>query len=96
MSTSKEQYYLVHVFGCVDPQAPEGPFATYDALLERATEFFNDEMDQESDVLFYLYLKDGCPPSLESFPASAFADEDLDSYDPDNNDFEVKDYNGNR
>ncbi len=68
MPNDNSQFYLIHVFGCVDPEVCDGPFSSFDDLNKKASEFYHsDEFNEGRDMLFYLVIKDGEMPSVCPF-----------------------------
>lgn len=71
MPNNNSQFYLIHVFGCVDPKVCDGPFSSFDDLVKKAREFcHSDEFNEGTDMLFYLVIKDGENPSVYPFTNS--------------------------
>lgn len=52
-------YWIVPVFGCVEPESLIGPFLTYENMLEKAKEVHKTQ--SEDDALFYLRIEHGIP-----------------------------------
>lgn len=73
MSNDNSQFYLIYVFGCVDPEVCDGPFSSFDDLAKKAREFYHsDGFNESRDILFYLVIKDGEKPSVYPFTNSDF------------------------
>ena len=62
-----KKYYIVSVFGCVQPEKLIGPFSDYKRMLARASKIHAKQW--ENDALFYLVIEDGKKPRMESFGA---------------------------
>lgn len=64
----KTKYYIVPVFGCVDPETLKGPFKTYDGMVNEARKIYANQ-DQD-DAIFYLKVQPGRRPQLGTFSGS--------------------------
>lgn len=68
MPNDNSQFYLIHVFGCVDPEVCDGPFSYLDDLVKKAREFYHsNDFKEARDMLFYLVIKNGEMPSVYPF-----------------------------
>lgn len=59
------EYYIVRVFGCVDPEPLIGPFKTYDGMRKRAVKVRAGQDDE--DAIFWLRTAPGEKPLIASF-----------------------------
>ncbi len=78
MSENNTQYYLIHVFGCVEPEIVAGPFDNYDILTDEARKLFlsSDDFSEEQDMLFSLMVDGKNMPSVSSFSSSDFENDE--------------------
>jgi hypothetical protein len=60
------QYFIVPVFGCVEPEPLIGPFNTFGKMLTFARKIYAKQ--REEDAIFYLRTEgNGVKPTVESF-----------------------------
>lgn len=64
----KIQYWILPIWGSVEPQKLIGPFKTYKGLLKRATVEFENQSDE--DALFYMVTGESVAPRVEVFSGS--------------------------
>lgn len=65
-------YWIIPVFGCVEPQMAVGPFLTYEDMLKRAKKIKATQSDD--DALFYSRTQYGKTPEFNCFSAAAIAE----------------------
>lgn len=70
----KRKYYIVPIFGCVDPESLVGPFYTYAGMLRRARKIHAKQ--DEDDAIFWLRVDNG-KPVFESFSGAELETEDV-------------------
>lgn len=82
-------YYVVPIFGCVDPQPLAGPYASWEEMLPHAQAIYR-EQDPGEDAIFYLALADGRPElgAFSDTDLGAEADDDTDDGDMDDDDMD--------
>ncbi len=60
-------YYIIYVWGCVEPQPLDGPYESFELMRIEAEKFWQSEDARpERDCIFYLLI-DGDGPSVHSF-----------------------------
>jgi len=70
---SSKRFFLVHVFGSVDPSIMGRCHKTFESLQNHAQKFrASDEFTDGEDGLFYLVTQDKKAPRMFSFGDSAF------------------------
>jgi hypothetical protein len=60
-----DKYFIIPVFGCVEPQKLIGPFKTFDAMRKRAVKVRKAQDD--NDAIFYLCTHPKKRPCVDSF-----------------------------
>ena len=65
------KYYIVPVFGCVDPETLKGPFKTYKGLVRAARKVHAKQNDD--DAIFWLRCGKG-RPIMGSFSGDEFGE----------------------
>jgi hypothetical protein len=68
-NTSK--YYVMPVWGCVEPQPLTGPFKTYDGMVKRAVKIHAEQ--GEEDAIFWMRTGGTSRPVV-----GTFTDDELD------------------
>jgi len=66
------KYYIVPVFGCVEPEPLKGPFKTYDGMVRAARKIRANQ--KEEDAIFYLKINPKGRPQM-----GTFTDDELES-----------------
>jgi hypothetical protein len=67
---STVKYYVLPVWGCVEPQPLIGPFKSYEAMTKRAVKVHAEQ--GEEDAIFWMRTGKGAPA------VSTFTDDELD------------------
>jgi hypothetical protein len=60
-----DKYFVLPVFGSVEPQRPIGPFKTFEAMRKRAVKVRKEQ--DENDAIFYLVTHPTKRPVVDSF-----------------------------
>jgi len=71
------KYYIVPIFGCIDPEQLVGPFYTYAGMLRKARKVHARQ--DEDDAIFWLRVGDG-KPIFGDFSSDELETEDVCSY----------------
>jgi len=71
----KAKYYIVPVFGCVDPEALVGPFKTYHGMKRAARKIHAKQA--EEDAIFWLRVPAKGRPEMGSFTDAELSTEDV-------------------
>ena len=65
---SSKRFFLVHVYGGVDPSIIGEPHKTHDSLLKAAKKFVaSEDYTEDADGLFYLVCQDNRRPEISNF-----------------------------
>lgn len=76
---SSKRFYLVHVYGSVDPSIMGKPYPTYDKVLNAARKFVASKNYTEGeDGIFYLVTQKNRNPVMGSFTSDEFENTELD------------------
>ena len=59
------KYYIVPVWGCVDPEPLRGPYPTFGKLLKAARRVYKKQDDD--DAIFWLRLEGKVKPQMGAF-----------------------------
>lgn len=75
MDETNDRYYLVEVWGCIEPSIIGEAHKTYKSLLKEARVTFagSSKYEEGENILFYLKVTDGIPT------VHSFTDEELDN-----------------
>lgn len=65
---NKIQYWIVPVFGCIEPESLVGPFLTFGNMKKRAKKVHAEQ--SEDDAIFWLRTQDGKKPQINAFVGS--------------------------
>lgn len=70
MAKRKTQYYLIHVWGCVDPKL-YGPYAT-PMKRDKQARFLRQQDTKEQNILFGMNLRAGKSPEIITYSNAFF------------------------
>ena len=85
---SSKRFYLLHIYGSVDPSVIGKSHKTYDSLLKAARKFYvSSDFKEGEDGLFYLVSQDRRIPRVGSFDSAELEEED--TYKPQNQGFGI-------
>ena len=59
------KYYIIPVYGCVEPEHLIGPFKTYEKMFKRAVKVRANQ--NERDAIFWLRFQQGRMPQVSAF-----------------------------
>lgn len=77
-----KQYYLVTIWGDVEPSVHSGPFETEDQVLEAAREYRkSSQISNDMYSLYYLEIENG-KPELSSFSGEELDGDEPEQYSP--------------
>ena len=72
---TKERYYVMPIAGCTYPVGLIGPYDTYAEMLKIAIETWEGSK-QETDAIFYLWIRANGDPTIGSFTGDELNGED--------------------
>ena len=61
----KKKYYVIPVFGCVEPETLIGPYKSYDSMVKKAQEVHAEQ--DEHDAIFWMVIDGRGRPAIGTF-----------------------------
>lgn len=75
---SSKRFYLVHVFGAVEPAVLGKSHKTYDGVAKAARKFIaSDDFEEGRDNVFYIVTENRRSPRIGSFDSIDLEDDDI-------------------